>query len=61
MYPDTCPLSKCELKKSGCVDPYDGTNLSIGDSDPFSITAKVDNVSKEGYKDTVCVSCSTAE
>lgn len=28
---------------------------------PYAITAKTDDGAKMGYKETVCVSCSTAE
>ena len=56
-----CGLKACEIKKSGCAEAYAGTRLVMADKAPYAITAKVDDEEKAGYKETVCVSCSTAE
>ena len=56
-----CGLKACEIKKSGCAEAYAGTRLVMADKAPYAITAKVDDGEKTGYKETVCVSCSTAE
>ena len=49
-------INKCVIKNSGCTETYDGVNLTI---DTFVIAAKVDV--NNGYKEEVCISCSTAE
>jgi hypothetical protein len=64
-YTGACAVNKCELKTSGCAEAYAGTNLKIADATNtegrFPITAVVDAGAKPGYKESVCVSCSTAE
>lgn len=34
---DNCPIKKCTLFKSGCTDPYLGTNLIMVSESPFVI------------------------
>ena len=60
-YPKACGVSKCTLKNQSCSGAYAGANISMADKAPYLITAKVDDGAKTGYKETVCVSCSTAE
>jgi hypothetical protein len=51
------PVLGCTLLKAGCdpTKPYTGTNIVMGTTSPFSITALNDGI--VNYNDNVCVSC----
>ena len=53
-YPTACPITKCSVMKSGCLEAYDGI-LSIMDMSPFSVMLPLD--SKDGSSEKVCVQC----
>lgn len=51
-----CPITKCELKAKGCIEPFISDNVSIRLLSPWYIYASRSTV--DGYKETFCVSCS---
>jgi len=53
-YPTACPITKCSLMKSGCLEAYDGI-LSIMDMSPFSVMSALNTL--EGSSEKVCIQC----
>lgn len=50
-----CGISACSLKTPGCSGAYTGTELQIGESTPWSVTAKRNT--DAGYVVEVCIEC----
>jgi len=50
---ENCPITKCELKAKGCIEPFTGDNISIRTLSPWYIYASKSTI--EGYEETFCV------
>jgi hypothetical protein len=50
-----CAISACLVMAQGCLSVYGGNKLTIGSTNPFTITARKDY--NPGYTETVCIKC----
>lgn len=54
-----CPIQKCTLLESGCKKPYEGQNVKMGESAPYTISTQYNKIL--GFSENLCIQCTNGE